>query len=193
MRYIIIDSFFDDPQAEREAALRAAYKDIEHDGIVFPGMALTQDPVSIEKIRQALSAPPPVAANITYRTYTPDIEEKQATFIHNDSNIGTISAVAFLAEDEHSGLAFWKHKETGWLGQPTVEQMGGRADTPELWHRIHEEGKDPSKWELLEVVPMKFNRCVVFASHFYHSRWPREPIGSDINHSRLIKVFFYKL
>lgn len=191
--YVVIDNFFDNPELEREKALEAQYIDVGHDGFIYPGLSLTEDPASVNKIKEALQADAPKQVTVTYRQYTPEIENKQATFIHNDSNIGTISAIAFLAHHKDSGLAFWRHKETGWVGQPTVEELGNYKDSPDLWIRIHEEGKDPSKWELLEVVPMKFNRCVAFLSKNYHSRWPREPIGQSIEDSRLIKVFFYKL
>lgn len=194
MKYIVIDNFFGSPEAERTKALTATYGTVEHDGMNYPGISVVEDPTSLAKIQSAINCDPPTSATVTYRQYLP--KDEQATFIHNDSLIGTISAIAFLTKDEdakNSGLAFWRHNETGWEGQPTVEQMGDIPDTKELWHRIHQEGMNPANWTLTDFVPMKFNRCVVFLSKTYHSRYPKEPIGPTIDSSRLIKVFFYKI
>jgi len=194
---IVIDNFFEDPLKERNNALKALYNPLEHDGYPYHGFSFTNDPGTTSRILEALRiTSTPTKVTCSYRRYLP--EDSQATYIHNDSNIGTFSAICFLTEDKDStgsGLAFWKHKVTGWTGQPTLEEFlpTGLKDEPKTWHNMVSEGKDESKWDMIDFVPMKFNRMVIFPSHKYHSRFPQDTIGNTIDTSRLIKVFFIKL
>jgi putative lipoic acid-binding regulatory protein len=195
MSFIVIDNFFSDPDKERTAAIEADYTNIDHDGYSYPGMVQISDPDSVKKIVSELGESMPKAVTTIYRRYLP--HDVQATYIHNDSNIGTYSAVVFLntAEQcEGSGLAFWQHKETGWYGQPTAQEFAptGLVDSPALWQGMVEQGMDERRWNLVAAVPMKYNRCVVFDSSKYHSRYPQQAIGEDVTTSRLIKVFFLK-
>jgi hypothetical protein len=67
----------------------------------------------------------------------------------------------------------------------------GLRDTPELWENVHKDGFDSFKWEMVDYVPMYFNRLILFLSVRYHSRFPKEPTGNDPATCRMIKTFFY--
>lgn len=190
--YRVLDNFLDFPEREREVAIESLYEEIKHDGYTFPGFKLVEDRPSMRKLEAFL--PKSSSFHAAYRRYLPEDEAKQATFIHNDSNIGTYSAIVNLA-DKPIQFAFWQHKVTGWAHHPTVGMLeeAGKPNTPDTFLTIHEDGLYPSLWDLKEVLTLDFNQCVVFPSHYYHSRYPRTPIGKSTADSRLIKVFFYKV
>lgn len=191
----VIDNFFDDPELERAKALVSEFKDTEHNGMTYGGICQVQDDASFSKIQSALSLADASSKECFYRRYLPG--QESVDFIHNDSLIGTFSAIAFLNSPEqcNGGLAFWRHKLLGWDQHPNAQQCTamGLLDKDPWFQRVFEDGHREELWEMTDYVPMKFNRCVVFYSPTFHSRYPKEAIGSEAADCRLIKTFFYKL
>lgn len=109
-------------------------------------------------------------------------EELPNAAIHSDLGWGTHALVLYLSAGD-SGTAFWKHKETG-MGQ--IEP----GDTW-LFEQVNQQWNDASKWEQVHFVPMKFNRALIYKSSYFHSRYPFEAFGTDIDSGRLIAVAFF--
>ena len=108
----------------------------------------------------------------------------QKTFIHWDTGFAPYSAVLSLADqDRNNGqFAFWRHKETGWE-EVDIEDSAGLALTDA-------DGMIEDRWELVQLIELPPNRCVVFSNRLFHSRYPKdwqEPWP------RRIKVFIFDL
>lgn len=191
---LVINGFLDFPKEEREKALAQKYEAVERGGFSYPGICLTSD-------YQATSE----AANIAdlmgqklkphammYRRYLED--ELGPTYIHSDLHLAHYTAILFLNKSHQcdGGTAFWKHKEYGWDAHPTEEQIRakGLEPTPELFAKLHQDGFDETKWEMTELIDMKFNRLFVFHAPKFHSRYPFKPFGDKTLNARLIKVYF---
>lgn len=189
MQILTLDGFSPDPHRERELALEANYKTIEYNGLNYRGISFKDDSESIERLENILGQEFS-SHECFYRRYCSG--EKNETYIHSDVLIGTYTGILFLNhEDEcQGGTAFWKHKKFGWDRHPEKETLAsqGLANTDWLWKQVYQDGFHEKRWDLLEVVPMRFNRLVLFQSPLYHSRYPQD--WPDAKTPRYIKVFF---
>src|ERR1700692_1781494 len=90
------------------------------------------------------------------------------------------AAIVYLNEPEQceGGTAFYRHRETGLDNVPDFDSI-------EWHHAVSRTKKEPealrktsqadgfdigSKWDQLSVVPMRFNRCIIFDSRQFHAR-----------------------
>jgi hypothetical protein len=95
------------------------------------------------------------------------------------------------------GTAFYRHRETGWDDVPDLDSttwldaMRRTNKTPEtLLRTFQADGFEiDSKWDQLSVVPMRFNRCVIFDSRQFHARLGGFGRGTD--DGRLTQNFFF--
>jgi hypothetical protein len=192
-RVLIIDNFLKEPDAEWVRARNSDFKDIEHRGLDYPGIAEVSDPRSEDRIREIIGQKGGRFTTI-FRRYLPT--EKPVTFIHNDCQLGLFSAILFLTRPDHArgGVAFWRHRLYGWEGQPAAAELAPRGlrDTPALWESVHQDGFDEFKWEMVDYVPVQFNRLIIFLSSRYHSRYPKEATGETPDMCRMIKTFFFQ-
>lgn len=188
----VVENFLKDPISERDRALAATYSPICHNGLNYQGIAMTTDEASENKLRLLCGTNGGVFETF-WRRYLAD--EESETFIHNDIEIGHHSAILFLNSPEQckGGVAFWRHKLYGWHRQPTAQELEvrGLEDTKEFWQSLYQDGFHEKKWEMVEYVPMAFNRLVLFDSNLFHSRYPKRAFGTDIHSARLIKTFFF--
>lgn len=191
----IFDDFLKCPEKEREKALGRQYETISHNGLNYRGIVFDEDVRTLRRISDLIYFPVNESkCTIFFRRYLEN--EENETYIHSDVLIGGYTAILFLNTPEQcqGGTAFWRHKHYGWDHHPPGELLkrDGLRDEPKLWSEIYEDGFDESKWDQVRMVPMKFNRLIVFWSPLYHSRFPKTAFGSELSSSRLIKVFFLK-
>lgn len=193
MIYFAQDGFFENPQKERQRALESEYQTIDHNGLVYHGICPTEDEESVKKI-ESIVGMKFTESEIMYRRYLPEDESK--TFIHNDSLISAITGVVFLTEPQKcsGGLAFWRHRMLGWDSQPLKSdlQMWDMPDENPYWDAVYKDGFHEGRWIMEDYVPMSFNRIVLFTGSRFHSRYPINPIGDQMEDCRLIKVFFLR-
>ena len=191
----VIDNFLSNPEEERSRALAAEYKTVDHNGLSYPGISLVDAPEDLERNQKILGVEKPKATESFYRQYLPG--QEQSTFIHSDVEIGTFSGVLFLNPPElcKGGLAFWRHRMTGLESHPSPEQCAqfGLIDGDPFFSEVHRQGLEERYWEMIDYVPMEFNRLVLFFSPRFHSRYPKDPIGENVETARLIKTYFYHL
>lgn len=194
MTPIVIDNFLDDPGAERDTALVQDFKTVVHHDITYRGIAMTVARDSERRILEALRTPGAPGRFVTFwRRYLAD--EENETYIHADAAIGEVTGVLFLSPPEHcrGGIAFWRHRLYGWPHVPPQGELErlGLEDTPAFWQSLVDDGHHPKKWEMVDYVPMKFNRLVLFWSPMFHSRYPKRAFGSRLEDARLVKCFFF--
>lgn len=194
MEYLVIDNFVENPLLEREKALQQKYEPITHNGINYRGICLTQDDDSVSKISELVQQKFS-STTVMYRRYLE--QEVNETYIHSDSQIAHVTAILYLSEPAqcYGGTAFWRHKGYNFETTPTHDDLikAGLKDEPETFKKLYDDGFQENLWSCLGLVPMKFNRLLIFNSARYHSRYPMKSFGDSLANSRLIKVFFCKV
>jgi hypothetical protein len=191
---IVIDDFLEDPHGERALALKAEYQTVVHHDITYRGIAMTHAPASQARILEAVGMKDTPGIFTTFwRRYL--AEEENETYIHADAAIGEVTGVLFLSPPERcqGGLAFWRHRLYGWSHVPPQSELErlGLEDTPEFWQSLVADGHFEKRWEMVDYVPMAFNRLVLFWSPMFHSRYPKRAFGSRLEDARLVKCFFF--
>lgn len=190
----VLDNFLLDPEGERARALEGTYKTIGHNALTYRGISLCEDLDNQARIANYLGHSGAGKWEVFWRRYLKS--EKNETYIHNDCIIGQYTCILFLNTPEQckGGTAFWMHKLYKWFMNPSIGDMDclGLRDTPEFFRALLQDGFDESKWEMIDYVPMQFNRLIIFPSSRFHSRYPQEAFGDDTESGRLIKVFFYQ-
>lgn len=178
---IQIDNLLSHPARVRRQAIAATFVDWEApDGEVYKRVAIEDVPGFREALESYLG--PIDVLGMGYRlNYS---GEKPNASIHSDLGWGTHAAVLYLC-DGPGGTAFWKHKATS--------KVSINPGDMELLDRVKGDWDDADKWEQVGIVPLKFNRCAVYSSDRFHSRWPFEAFGDDPTTGRLIAVCFFNL
>lgn len=190
---MVLDNYLSDPSGERFKAVHAEYKPIEHTGVHYKGICVDEDIEGTKKFSERLGIEKG-DYTVFWRRYLKD--EENGTYIHNDWNMGSVSGVLFLNPPNQvkGGLAFWKHKKTGFFMNPTGEQVvaSGFKNDLDFWNELKEDGLNQSKWEMIDYVPMEFNRMVLFNAALFHSRYPYETFGTCLEDAKLVKIYFLK-
>lgn len=176
-----VDDFMLDPIASRKAALAADFIDWSApDGEVYKRVSLCEVPGFIDRIEHFMG--PVEMLGMGYRlNYSGEMPNAA---IHSDLGWGTHAAVLYLCDGD-GGTAFWRHKETG------AESIG--AGETQLFEAINGDWDDVEKWEKTGEIALKFNRCAIYESRLFHSRWPFEGFGDCPENGRLIAVAFFNL
>ena len=178
---IVLDNFLPSPVRVRRQALASDFIDWEGpDGEVYKRVCITEVPGLRDELEKRLG--PISVLGMGYRlNYGGELPNAA---IHSDLGWGTHACVLYLSDGE-GGTAFWKHKETG---RDSIDPGDW-----ELYDKIHGEWDDADKWEMQALAEMKFNRCIVYESKYFHSRWPFEAFGEDEKTGRLIAVCFFNM
>jgi hypothetical protein len=113
--------------------------------------------------------------------------------VHIDNSHWTGVLFLTLDEDAHGGTDFFRHRETNTLRAPVYPEdwaaWGGR-NRDQFWKEVVvPQTNDPTKWELVRRVPMKFNRLVLFRPWQWHNATPG--FGDRPENGRLIYVLVY--
>lgn len=186
----MVDDFSPFANAARASALAAGFgtwrpNKGEVGSSVYEGMGFWGDhAMMIAPLTRHVGAQ--VAPNsMFFRVTNADTE---GAYVHSDREAGDFTCVAYLSEhDEKTGTGFFRHRRTGMTRMPSFEEM--RAD-PEGFARLKAEMVRGSEddWELVEFVPAKFNRAVIFEAPLFHGRFPRHGFGSTPEDGRMVWV-----
>lgn len=175
----VIDNFLPDVDRVRQHALLSEFTDWEgHDGQVYKRICITNVPTLSKRLEEEVGKFE--LLGMGYRLNYADELPNQA--IHSDLGWGTHALVLYLG-DGPGGTAFWKHKPSG-----TIAIRKGQVG---LFNKIGNDWVDESKWEQRELIQMKKNRCLIYESALYHSRFPFKAFGSTPEDGRLIVVAFF--
>lgn len=176
---MIIDNFIASPDPIRAAGLIADYEDWQGpDGEVYKRIYRVDIPEMWKAVEHAMG--PVEKLGMAYRlNYNGELPNAA---IHSDMGWGTHALVWFGCDGE-GGTAFWRHKETG------AERI--KPGDLELYEQIKDDWDDESKWEMVELAGVKFNRAVIYSSELFHSRYPFGAFGTDAESGRLIIVAFF--
>lgn len=158
---IVVDGFYEDFGKVMERASELDYGEFSFQGTVYRDISPSYTPSAYARLSGALGFP--VIPVIEYfRRYEKGV--KHSTFIHSDYGIAEYSAVCSL-KNGNGQLRTWNPRRLLAL-----------------------DGMDESHWALDESFDMVENRCVVFPSSVFHSRYPKE---WEADEARLVQVFFF--
>lgn len=103
--------------------------------------------------------------------------------VHFHRRTGRWAAVCYLSMPEmctgRKGIIFYRHRKT------QLESVEG-ADSDAI-SLIKRQGADPSQWDEIGFVPMKFNRVALFDGRHFHAASPG--FGTSTADGRLTQLF----
>jgi hypothetical protein len=170
----IFDNVIDNPEEYRREVLALEFKSYDFGHCVFHGIAI-DGPCA--QLWQWITAKfPQLKPTLTFFRKSP-LGQVEPHFIHTDVDMGEWSALLYLNPErkEGDGTAFWKH-ESG-------------AMESAIPHERSEEGRDPARWTMRQLVASRFNRLLMFPSSYFHSRAIHENWGEG-DDARLVQVMF---
>ncbi len=160
----------------------------------FPGRNSAQrvDPPALTKIVSQLVGEPlaPAPGDAAHGHFRVTMAGEESRYdVHADPNhfwwVGVIYLT--LPEDCQGGTSFYRHLELesdrNALDNETLAKRCGVASNSDLLQR---DGRDPSKWERIMSVPMRFNRLILYRPWVWHSAEPG--FGESPERARLIQL-----
>lgn len=192
---IVVDDFFDDAVAVREAALKLTYPQLQG---VFPGRNSIER-LDIPGLDQAVSrlVGEPVRAVNPLQSHA----KCRITFEH-DVGTGRVhidpaywSGILYLSrpQDCRGGTEFFRHRATGTDRAPyddaEAAQWGYASGREMVSQIISRDGLDPAAWEHTMTVPMRFNRLVLLRPWLWHTAG--ENFGNSMENGRLVFLMFF--
>lgn len=210
---VFIDDFLEDPQALVDAACQAAFRPCpgadERRG--YPGVrapaprAYTESLTALMDplIRVNFGVPEalplkktPCAFSLT--TVAPhDLGPLQRVPHFDASTPHYMAVLLYLCDERHGGTAFYRHRASGLqqitadnrdaYGERVYAEVDGRAPPPRYF------GDSDDRFELLGMLPARFNRLALYRGSLLHSAivHPATGLASDPRQGRLTVNTFY--
>jgi hypothetical protein len=192
----MIDDFLRNPEVVREKALSLTYSRTGH----YPGRGSVErltidglEQVISSIVRQPLKANWP--ANHAHSTCRLTLaEHSDDAPIHVDPN--HLSGILYLnrPEDCLGGTEFYRHRRTGTDRMPMnpegLNELGYSSYAELEQDILKKDGWDRSKWEQTMMVPMRFNRLVMFQPQYWHTAGPG--FGDSAENGRLVYLIFFQ-
>lgn len=177
---VVLDNFMPNPDELRASALASDFVDWDGpDGEVYRRICVAEIPGLQARVEAAMGRPVEMLGMAFRLNFAGELPNAA---IHSDLGWGTHALVLFLSEGE-GGTAFWRHRATG----------AHRIDPGDvaLFEQVRGDWDDESKWDREDLVPIKFNRALIYESALFHSRYPFAAFGSGYDDGRLIAVAFF--
>ncbi len=172
---IIVDDFLDDPFVLRNAALKQGYPKLITP-MAYPGRDSQHKQVVNgfdEKISELIGhrvEPANLASHAKFRLALEG--DKGTESVHIDPVNWTVLLYLTLPEHCRDGTHLFRHIETNSDHAPyNAEQladMGFASEDDFMENLLARDTNDPSKWEHLTTIPMRFNRLVILRPQQYH-------------------------
>ena len=196
LQHMIVDDFFRDPMSIRDIALKSDFPD-RHANEVYPGRNAGQL-LNVQGINQMI-------CNIVQERLVPvqnsshlrprlalEGDVGQNMSVHMD--MCHWSAIVYLSLDEYcqGGTHFFRHNQTGWEMAPVWPGMAEAAGYPTpdaALKAVMAQTNDPNAWTETMMLPMKFNRLVLFRGYLWHDAG--RSFGTTKENGRLILPLFY--
>ena len=197
LQHIVIDDFFDDPVRLREQALSAEFPD-RHAREVYPGRnsSMAIQLAGIENlvsniVKERVKAAP----NSSHQRPRLALEGDVAHGMSVHMDMCHWSAIIFLSRDEdcQGGTHFYRHKKTGWEMAPVwpgMAEAAGFKNADEALKAVMADSTSPDAWEETMMLPMKFNRLVLFRGYLWHDAG--RSFGRTPENGRLILPLFFE-
>lgn len=195
---IVVDDFMDNAARIREAALKLEYPEPPPEAY-YSGRNSAQR-VNLQGVTEQVSRltgellePVPGTGHGKFRLTLAGDEGRGD--IHIDSQCHW-SGIFYLSrpEDCRGGTEFFRHKPTDMERVPVtpaeLEQCGMRSFEDVVEKIMKPHSSDRSMWESTMLVPMKFNRLILFRPWLWHGAGPG--FGAGAEDGRLIYLLFFR-
>lgn len=186
--FVVVDDFYDDPDDVRNRALQLTYHRPDH--VNYPGV-VAATPDDIEPVMTAFAR---LIGGIdikcrrnegAFRISTETDMATRQSLVHVDTP--DFSAIIHLSREPKEGTYFYRHKN---LGLERVSEDDNRR--LEVREAIERDTLDLSAWEQLHMIPMTYNRLLVFDGKYFHSGAHRLT-GHTLAEGRMTQNFcFYR-
>lgn len=198
---LVVDDFYDEPYKVREAALEFPYQD-RGEQSNYPGVNSLSE-IEIQGLNEYVSRlvheplrGTPRSGHCRFRIAMTGDDDKARLNIHVDGQ-SYWSGIVYLTLPEYcqGGTEFYRHKELGSDHAPLfdkdVRKFGESSCALFTKKIIRRDSNDPSKWDHVMTIPMRFNRCILFRPWFWHTSGPS--FGDTLESARLVQLFFFTL
>jgi hypothetical protein len=193
---IVVDDFLPDPTAVREFALGMEYPELD---VATPYAGFNAEkrlriPGLDEEVSRIVGEPivaTPKSFHAICRIAFSDSAGRNE--VHVDP--GRWSGILYLSLPEHciGGTEFYRHIPTDSERVPITraeqKAMGVQSFDDVLEKVIEPHANDPTKWERVMRVPMRFNRLVLFRPWLWHNAGPG--FGDKPENARLVYLMFF--
>jgi hypothetical protein len=147
----------------RDKCIKADVETVEHGGVKYHGIVKGVPYAGDSMLDDAMGCATRTKLSFFRFNLASDTP---STFIHTDEAEGAeFAAVLHLSKIEKGGTAFWTQSQ-------------------QLWNDRYGLGPD-------YVIPIKFNRLIIYPASRLHSRWPKETWGETRETGRLIWAAFF--
>lgn len=194
--FIVVDDFLQDPHILRNAALAQSYPKLD-EAQFYPGRDSKHRQVINgfdEKICEIIGEPVVPVQTTSHQKFRLALAgDKGTESVHIDNVHWTVILYLTLPEHCQGGTHFYRHIETGTDRAPynskELADLGFTSQKKFLDDVINKNTNDPSKWEEIMTVPMRFNRLVIIKPQHYHDAGIS--FGDSPENGRLIYVSAY--
>lgn len=188
---VVVDNFYNDPDAVRDYALKQAYQDNlnDHKGsrsiekTIFSGTKEAFEFILNKRVTNW-------ETHIYNGVFQYCIAEDSLVY-HTDNQ--TYAAMIFLTPDApvETGTSFYRSKFNKLMREPTAEDCERlNSSAEELVENMFAHNYyDKTRWELLDTVGNVYNRLVIFDAKRVHSA--SEYFGDCKENGRLFHIFFF--
>lgn len=190
MSIIVVDNFYNDPDAVRDFALKQEFNLTGGFPAVRGGYYFPEE--TLENIKSIIK---PFGGAITGWTGNYGVfqlcKAEDRSWIHGDakledpSGMGVWAGVVYLTPDAPmtAGTCFYKHKETG--KRIKDEPFFHSPDS----EKLHWDSIDYTKWELADSVANVYNRAIFYRGDMFHCAG--HYFGHTKENARLTQTFFF--
>ncbi len=197
MNIIVVDDFYQNPDAVRALALNADYRDVTK--LNYPGFQSVNSYSStkiIDKIAGILGCELEVdSEKHTFGKFRIMLKEGGSQLkVHLDGHADWTGVLYLSNPNSFSGgTGFYRHKKTGLEGPVSPERLKDFSYSD--WQHlekdlIEKDTLNPEAWEETAFVGMKFNRLVLFQGNkIFHCH--TESFGTNKIDGRMTQNFFF--
>lgn len=195
----IIDDFYDNPDSIRKLALNATYNEFQNSNVAgYESEKSFYSDSHISKFEDLLNSKIIInQEKLIFGKFRYSLKNSVSnTHVHFDR--AEWSAIIYLTEDKNckGGLGIYSNKSTNLQQVPQSLRELNELGYNDLNHFDHnivmKDTNDIDCWNILEYIPMKYNRMVLFqGSQYFHAI--TEKFGESINDSRLSHNFFFNI
>ncbi len=197
LQHLIIDDFFDHPMELRKQALAADFPD-RHTKEVYPGRNSSTEiqlPGIDQLVSNIVNERLVRAQNTSHQRPRLALEGDQSHGLSVHMDMCHWSGIIYLTPNEHcqGGTHFFRHKKTGWSMAPVWPGMAEAAgyETPDqALTAVLADSNTPDAWEETMMLPMRFNRLVLFRGYLWHDAG--KSFGTSPENGRLIMPLFFE-
>lgn len=182
---LYFDNAVPEPWELRQRALASSYDDVDvPNDATYKRVSVQPIPELSVAVEHALGRPLQTVGTAFRLNYGGELANN---YVHADVGYGSIAAVLYLSRPQAcaGGTAFWRHTPTG-------ASFHGPEVPVSDWDREEPQHRPGVRlWQQEALVPMQFNRLVVYSTQRFHSRWPHAAFGTCPEDGRLIAIGFF--